>query len=161
MQENQLPYFISTIQAVGPTFVTVVVGVFASVIGWRQWQTGNYRVRLNMFDRRYAMYEATKFLFGTIAINGSVTSKDFADFREKIRGAEFLFDGEARQFFQRLLDLSWRAYMARSRQKRTKDDAILNRLFDEEDECLRLVEAEGPNLEKLFFKYLDLSKLGL
>lgn len=114
-----------------------------------------------MFNRRYAMYEATKFLFGTIAINGSVTSTDFADFREKIRGAEFFFDGETRQFFQRLLELSWRAHMARTRQKRAKDDAALSKLFDEEDECLRLVDAEGPNLEKLFSKYLDLSKIGL
>jgi hypothetical protein len=161
MQANQLPYLLQVIQALGPTLVAVVVGLFAGYIGLRQWQIGNYRLRLDMFERRYAMYEATKFLFGTIAINGSVTSSDFADFREKIRGAEFFFDGEARQFFQRLINLSWRAYMARSRQKRAKDDAVLNKLFDEEDECLRLVDAEGPNLEKLFSKYLDLSKIGL
>ena len=161
MQANQLPYLLQVIQALGPTLVAVVVGIFAGYIGWRQWQIGNHRLRLDMFERRYAMYEATKFLFGTIAINGSVTSSDFADFREKIRGAEFFFDGEARQFFQRLLDLSWAAYMARSRQKRVKDDTTLNKLFDEEDECLRLVDAEGANLEKLFSKYLDLSKIGL
>ncbi|HTV35576.1 MAG TPA: hypothetical protein VMF12_04020 [Xanthobacteraceae bacterium] len=161
MSPNHFPDFIQLLKALGPTLVAVVVGGLAGYIGWRQWQTGNYRLRLDMFDRRYAMYEATKLLFGTIAINGSVTSSDFADFREKIRGAEFFFDGEARQFFQRLIDLSWRAYMARSRQKRTKDDAVLNKLFDEEDECLKLVDAEGPNLEKIFSKYLDLSKIGL
>jgi hypothetical protein len=152
---------ISLIEKLGPTLVAVLVGAFAAYIGWRQWRTANYRLRLDMFDRRYVMYEATKSFFGTIAINGSVTSSDFVDFREKIRGAEFLFDGEAGQFFKRLLDLSWRAYMARSRQKRTNDDATLNKLFDEEDECLKLVDAEGPNLEKLFSKYLDLSKIGL
>jgi hypothetical protein len=149
------------IQALGPTLVAVAVGVFAGYIGWRQWQTGNYRLRLDMFDRRYAMYEATKFLLGTIAVNGAVTSKDFTDFREKIRGAEFIFDGETRQFFQGILDQSWRAYMARSRQGHVKEGATLDKLLDEEEECLRLVSAQGKNLEKLFSKYLDLSKIGL
>ncbi len=107
------------------------------------------------------MYEATKLLFNQIAINGSVTVTDFAEFRDKIRGAEFFFDGEARQFFARLLELSWRAYMARSRQARTKNDVTLNKLFDEEDQCLELVGAEGPNLERIFSRYLDLSKIGL
>jgi hypothetical protein len=161
MQPNQLPYFLQVIQALGPALVAIVVGLFAGYIGWRQWLTGNYRLRLDMFDRRYAMYEATKLLFGQIAINGTVTSIDFAEFRDKIRGAEFFFDGEAREFFKRLLELSWRAYMARSRQRRIKDDATLNKLFDEEDQCLKLVDAEGPNLERIFSRYLDLSKIGL
>jgi hypothetical protein len=161
MQPNQLPYFLQLIQALGPTLVAVVVGLFAGYIGWRQWLTGNHRLRLDMFDRRYSIYEATKFLFGQIAINGSVTSTDFAEFRDKIRGAEFFFDGEAKQFFTRLLELSWRAYLAHSKQGRTKNDATLNKLFDEEDQCLKLVDAEGPNLERIFSKYLDLSKIGL
>jgi hypothetical protein len=161
MQPNQLPYFLQVVQALGPTFVAVVVGLFAGYIGWRQWLTGNYRLRLDMFDRRYSMYEATKLLFGQIAINGTVTSTDFAEFRDKIRGAEFFFDGEAKLFFTRLLELSWRANLARSRQRRTKDDTTLNKLFDEEDKCLELVDAEGPNLERIFSRYLDLSKIGL
>jgi hypothetical protein len=161
MQPNQLPYSLQVIQALGPTLVAVVVGLFAGYIGWRQWLTGNYRLRLDMFNRRYSMYEATKLLFSKIAINGSVTSTDFAEFREKIRGAEFFFDGEAKQFFSRLLDLSWRANLAHSRQSRTKDDATLNKLFDEEDQYLKLVDVEGLNLERIFAKYLDLSRIGL
>jgi hypothetical protein len=161
MQPNQLPYAIQLVQALGPSSVAVVVGLFAAYIGWRQWKTANHRLRLDMFDRRYATYEATKFLFGQIALNGSVTPTDFADFRDKIRGAEFFFKGEAKQFFNRVLDLLWRAYMARSRQKHTRDDRVLNKLLDEEDKCLELLEREGPNLEKILSKYLDLSNIGL
>jgi hypothetical protein len=161
MQATQTCDVIALAEKLGPTFVAVVLGVVAAYIAWRQWANANYRLRLDMFDRRYAMYEATKFLYGTIAINGSVTSNDFADFREKIRGAEFFFDGEVRHFFERLLDLSWRAHLARSRQKRANDDATLDKLFEDEDKCLQLIDAEGPNLEKFFSKYLDLSKTGL
>jgi hypothetical protein len=114
-----------------------------------------------MFDRRYSIYEATKFLIDKIALNGQVTSGDFTEFRSNIRGAEFFFDGETKQFFKKVIDLSWRAYMARSRQDRTKDDVAFKKLLDEEERCLNLLQAEGPNLEVIVAKYLDLSKIGL
>jgi hypothetical protein len=161
MQPNEFPYFVQLVQAPGPTFVAIAVGAFAAIIGWRQWRTGNYRLRLDMFDRRYSMYEATKLLIDKIRISGGVTPADFTEFRTSIRGAEFLFDGKTREFFKRLTDLSWRAYLARSRQTRTKEDGALQKLFDEEDECINFVEAEGPNLENVFAKYIDLSRIGL
>jgi hypothetical protein len=72
-----------------------------------------------------------------------------------------LFDGEARKFFKSLIDLSLRADLARSKQAQAKDETALGDLFDEEDQYLKLVEAESPNLEKIFARYLDLSKMGV
>lgn len=72
-----------------------------------------------------------------------------------------MFDGEARKFFKSLIDLSMRADLARTKQARAKDETALGELFDEEDQYLKLVEAESPNLEKIFARYLDLSKMGI
>jgi hypothetical protein len=161
MQPNQLPHLIEIIQALGPTVVAVVLGCFAAYISWRQWWTGNYRLRLDMFDRRYAVYDATKLLVDKITLNDQVTSSDFIEFRNNVRGAEFIFDGETREFLQQLIDFSWKAYMARSRQDRTKDDQKFGKLLDEEIQYLERVQAEGPRLEKIFAKYLNLSQIGL
>jgi hypothetical protein len=54
-----------------------------------------------------------------------------------------------------------RADLARTKQARAKDETALGELFDEEDQYLKLVEAESPNLEKIFARYLDLSKMGI
>ncbi|MFZ0422960.1 MAG: hypothetical protein WAL80_08795 [Xanthobacteraceae bacterium] len=161
MDTTQLPYFLRVVQSLGPTTVAIVVGSIAAYIAWRQWRTANYRLRLDMFDRRYSVFKATRLLIDKIAINGQVSSPDFVEFRNDISGAEFFFDGEMRQFFTRLNELSWRAYLARSRQGRTKDDVALDKLFKEEDQCLELLEAEKPRLEKIFARYLDLSEIGL
>jgi len=161
VQAGQLPYVVQLIQALGPTLVAIAVGSVAAYIGRRQWQTASHRLRLDMFDRRYAIYNATKLLIDKITLNDQVSSSDYIEFRNNVRGAEFFFDGDTREFLQRLIDLSWKAYMARSRQGRTTDDARYGKLLDEETQCLELVQAEGPNLERIFGRYLSLSKIGL
>jgi hypothetical protein len=60
-----------------------------------------------------------------------------------------------------LIYRSLRAELARTKQARAKDETALGELFDEEDQYLKLVEAESPNLEKIFARYLDLSKMGI
>ncbi len=161
MQSDQFPDLVQAIEAWGPTAVVVAVGLFVGFVAWRQWRTGKQQLRLKMFDRRYSMYEATKLLIDKIAINGQVSSTDLIEFRRNVRGAEFLFGGEARKFFKSLIDLSLQADLARSKQARAKDETALGELFDEEDQYLKLVAAEGPNLEKIFARYLDLSKVGI
>ena len=161
IQPDQIAELIQGIQAWGPTAIAFVVGLFIAFIGLRQLRNGRQKLRLEMFDRRYSMYEATKLLIDKIAINGQVSSADLVEFRRNVRGAEFLFDGEARKFFKSLIDLSMRADLARSKQARAKDETALGELFDEEDQYLKLVEAESPNLEKIFARYLDLSKMGI
>ena len=161
IQPDQIAELVQGVQAWGPTAIAFVVGLFVAFIGLRQLRNGRQKLRLEMFDRRYSMYEATKLLIDKIAINGQVSSADLVEFRRNVRGAEFLFDGEARKFFKSLIDLSMRADLARTKQARAKDETALGELFDEEDQYLKLVEAESPNLEKIFARYLDLSKMGI
>lgn len=161
IQHEQIAALIQGVQAWAPTAIAFVVGLFIAFIGLRQLRNGRQKLQLEMFDRRYSMYEATKLLIDKIAINGQVSSADLVEFRRNVRGAEFLFDGEARKFFKSLIDLSTRADLARDKQARAKDETVLGDLFDEEDQYLKLVEAESPNLEKIFARYLDLSKMGV
>jgi hypothetical protein len=161
MQQSQLPLCVEYIQALGPSFVAVIAALIAGYIAWRQWQTANHRLRLDMYERRYAIYEATKLLIEKVAMQGQITRQDVGEFYGSIRGAEFLFDGETKSYFMTIADLCWRAHLVRRRQERTKDDDALDRMIDEEMNILELVEKEGPNLEKKFSKYLDLSKVGL
>ena len=161
MQSDRFGELIQGAQAWAPTTIAFAVGLFIAFIGLRQLRNGRQKLRLKMFDRRYSMYEATKLLIDKIALNGQVSSTDLAEFRRHVRGAEFLFDGEARKFFKCLIDLSLRADLARSKQAEAKDETALGEFFDEEDQYLKLVEAESPNLENIFARYLDVSKMGI
>src|SRR5581483_7043468 len=109
IHSDQFAEIVQGIQSWAPTAIAFVIGLFVAFIGLRQLRNGKHKLRLEMFDRRYSMYEATKVLIDKIAINGQVSSTDLAEFRRNVRGAEFLFDGEARKFFKSLIDLSVRA----------------------------------------------------
>ena len=161
MQAAQLPYFVQIVQALGPTAVAIAVGSLAGYIAWRQWKTAQHRLRLDMFDRRFAIYEATKLLFGKVPLHGQITSDDLREFYRSMKGAEFLFDGETREYFKRIGELCWQAQMARHRQGRLNEGVALDKLIDEEDKILTFLQYEGPNLEKIVSRYLDLSKAGL
>jgi hypothetical protein len=65
---DQLPYGVEIIRAVGPTIVAIIAAAIALVIGWRQWRTSHDKLKFDLFERRYVVYEATqKLIWGTLA----------------------------------------------------------------------------------------------
>jgi hypothetical protein len=150
LQPCQLPWLLQSAQASGPTVVAIVVGLFARYIAYRQWQTAKHRLRLDMFDRRVAVYNATKDLIGTIQIHGQTLPEDLERFYRGIRGAEFLFDGDTRAFVMRIGDMSFRARMARLQWERRGADAAADRLIDEEENILEFLQTQDQNLERIF-----------
>jgi hypothetical protein len=57
---NQLPSWVQYTQALAPPFIALVAGISGGYIAYRQWRTGHYQLRLDLFDRRFAVYKATQ-----------------------------------------------------------------------------------------------------
>ena len=161
MGQAQLPMWMQYLQVFGPIFVALAVGGLAWLIAWRQWRTANYRLCFDLFEKRYAIYVATKSLVEKVAVHGQITLGDLGDYQRTIEGAEFLFGGEARIYFQKIIDLCFKAQMARRKQDRTKDQQVLDKLVDEEEEIWTWLQTQGPHLETMMRQYLDLSKVGV
>jgi hypothetical protein len=89
LQANQLPQWAMYAWALGPTLVAIIAAGIAGYIALRQWWTARDRVKLDMFEKRFAVYEATKSLIN----KRPITPNDMGEFYNGIRGAEFLFDG--------------------------------------------------------------------
>ena len=68
-----------------------VAGTVAYV-AWQQWKTNDDRLRLELFDRRFAIYDATRqFLLHYLA-SSSIGDTELRTFWSATRDAEFLFD---------------------------------------------------------------------
>lgn len=158
MQTNQLPWLLQWTQALGPTIVSVVVGAIASFVAWQQWRTARHRLRFDLFEKRAAVYEATKRLISVVQLHGQITAEDLGEFNGAVRGAEFLFDGDTRAFVEKIGLMGFRARMASLAYDRQENRT---ELVDEVEDILEFLQQQGPNLEKMFAKYLDLSKIGL
>jgi hypothetical protein len=57
-----------------------------------------------MYERRFAVYDATRMLLNRAGLYGQVTPEDLGEFYSGIRGAEFLFDGSTRTFIENIED---------------------------------------------------------
>jgi hypothetical protein len=161
MAVSQLPICVQWIQALGPTIVTIVVGAIAGSIAWRQWSTSHDRLRLDMYEKRFAVYSAARKLINTAEVHGQTTIDDLGDFYQGIRGAEFLFDGDTRTFVSKIGVMAFKARSARARLQRQPNHPKSDELNDEEDKMLDFLRREGDKLETVFNRYLDLSKVGL
>jgi hypothetical protein len=136
-----------------PTLVAVVV----SYVAWQQWRTARHRLRFDLFEKRAAVYEATKEII-TVQLHGHITREELGEFFGAVRGAEFLFDGDTRDFLEKIARMGFRARMASFASERHEHKP---ELVDEVEDILEFLQQQGPHLEKLFAKYLDLSKVGL
>jgi hypothetical protein len=120
------------------------------------------RLSFDLFEKRFAVYEAVQKLINAETVHGGANQEDLNAFYDGIRGAEFLFDGNTRNFVMNIGDMAWRARIARAwldRQPGSHPQA--DRLIDEEGEIVGFLLGESQTLENMFRPYLDLSRAGL
>jgi len=160
MPSTTLPEWIQYAQALGPTIVAMVVGCIAAYVAWRQWKTAHYRLRLDLFDRRLRVFVATRNLLNKAIINGQLMHRDLHEFAQASQGAEFLFDGPTKQYFQTINELCHVAAMARLRQQRDVPDDQYKQLIREEEAILEFLEDAASRVEQQFRAVLDLSRAG-
>src|SRR5215468_8137537 len=111
---NQLPRWMEYVQALAPTVVAIIAALIASYIAWRQWRTAHDRLSFDLYEKCFAVYEAVENIINTAYLHGGVTQGDLDAFYEGIRGAEFLFDGRAKDFVANIRWMAWKASNARA-----------------------------------------------
>jgi hypothetical protein len=143
---SELPYWIQSIQALGPSVVAVIAAAIAGYIAWRQWRTAHYRLSFDMYEKRFAVYEATQIFLVTAMVDGRITEENCRALLKGIRSAEFLFDGKTAAYLMKIRDQAWPL---------PKDARQLT------DDELKGLKKQSEALEGMFRPYLDLSKAGL
>ncbi len=111
---NGLPVWISWAQALGVLFELVIA--FAGVcIAWQQKRIAEIRLRHDLYNRRFKVYEAAKTLLVAHQTNGKLSGDDYIAYRRGTADAVFLLDAgvvkyldELRRQAERLLCLSGR-----------------------------------------------------
>jgi len=72
--------------------LTPVIAIAGIAIGVLQWRLSESQFRYQLFDRRYAVFEATKNYIGTIVQNGFPPTDAKSRFLQGTAGSLFIFD---------------------------------------------------------------------
>lgn len=149
-----------------PTWLQIVLGicapfiaVFSAFISYRQWQLSAYKIKHDLFERRWAVYAATNDAIVT-ALNGNAVehTERFENFMRKSVDASFLFSEEIPKFLteigQAILDL-------RASERELKNTSVETpRRKEIESHMLNKHEWLKSQVDELvpkFHRYLDLS----
>jgi hypothetical protein len=71
-------------------------------IAIQQWRTNKNKLRLDLFDRRWAVFEAAMRMAAVAVHKPKVTSDDLREFEIASKGARFLFDQNLEDYCNKL-----------------------------------------------------------
>ncbi|TAV48430.1 hypothetical protein ELI02_29985 (plasmid) [Rhizobium leguminosarum] len=93
----------------GQLITTMVIGVIAALIAWRQWRTARDKIKLDLFDRRFAVFMDVRKL-----CSEATQVREFSDpslRNELVARSRFLFGPEIHAQISKLYDLCVRVEM--------------------------------------------------
>jgi hypothetical protein len=151
-----------TVGQVIQSAITFLIAAIATYIAYQQWQTNAHKLKLDLFERRYRIYEEARKLLNVVYPSMTVALSDIAAFNASVVEAKFLFGADIQAYIKEISD-----------QARTLE--ILNSEMREAlapvpgRDRIKIVEERRPIMEWLgaqfdasgekFKKYLDFTKL--
>jgi hypothetical protein len=81
---------------------TLVLGVSVAIVAWLQWWVALNKLRLDLFDRRYKVYDATRKFLATILRDANFTNSQLFEFYAGTSDAEFLFGTDVTEHLEKI-----------------------------------------------------------
>jgi hypothetical protein len=88
------PHWTTYVSVLSTPIVALIAAVFAGTIAYRQWRTAQNRLKLDLFDKRFAVYHETMKFLSHVMIKGGVGGDELLKFNIGIREAKWLLDDD-------------------------------------------------------------------
>lgn len=159
MQQIPLPYCVQIAQALGPSTIALAALLITAYFAWKQWSTARDKLRLDLFDKRYAYFVVFREFMISVIQHGDATNDDLQKFWQGMIGAEFVFDKDVAGYIE-----SVRKRAQTLRYKNRMLDSVENgdaraKLADEVSTIFMSINDDFPLLEEKFSKSMNLGKM--
>jgi hypothetical protein len=82
---------------------TPVIAIFGAFIAYRQWITGRNKLKLDLFEKRYLIFEAARKVLAESTKHHKPKDEDLYPFISAVIGAKWLFNQEVADYLQKEL----------------------------------------------------------
>jgi len=134
-----------------------MIAIGVGVIGYFQWRTNQNKLKLDLFQKRYVLYQATKAFLGIILRDGKCTNADVFTYSVNVQDKEFLFDNELSSYLEELRKRGLRMAALTNELQRMHAGPDRNALVDEEDKLLGWLIDQRHQIAAKFASHLKLS----
>jgi hypothetical protein len=136
------------------TLLTIIVGFLVAFIAYRQFILAKERFKLDLFEKRFAIYKGVQSLLSYILEQGNVTLDKIFQFRAETQDAPFLFNDDIplylKEIDKNVLHL-WSTTEQRKAKPQGNERSILAK---EETELVKSLIGKLPELQNIFSPYL-------
>lgn len=147
MNINTVILILSSIIAV----ITVSILVLQYLLTKQRW-------RLDLYDKRIAVYIVVMKYIGNIVGNANLTHQDNMEFLRKTHEIDFLFKDDIQKFLKELYKKGSSLILTHKLMEKPKDEAQRLKSIDEEIELLEWFSSQFEESRRLFNKYLSITK---
>ncbi len=105
---SSLPLYVQYLQALGPITITIVFGIFASLIAFNQWKTAKNKLNFDLFDKRFLVWQKCRQFSVAIVQKRDFNYEILPDFYDAMGQAQFLFDEDVNGFLKEMKERAFR-----------------------------------------------------
>ena len=151
--------FLSIVEPLSVLLVPMIAGVTV-YIAWQQYRLNRYRVKLDLFDRRLAVWVCVDRFVGRVNRDASCRVSDIRKLRQRTADARFLFEEEIPNHINDVIRhgaelRKWNNKKGHSAQPDYDHDAVVKGM----DQEVRWFEKQIDETVTKFKKYLDMARL--
>ena len=149
---------IATVASIATTIITTIIAAMVAVITWRQWITNRARLRHELFDRRYAIYEQIDSFVAGVLQMGAVEAGGEREFLRQTKRAYFAFgcDDAIKRLVEDIYKQAILLQALKAKENVLPSGEALNSNVDKQGEVLKWFNTTLSSLEQRFDKYLRL-----
>lgn len=138
------------------SLMTPLIAGIAIYVAWQQWRTNRQKLKLDLFDKRFAIFQSTRTFLSTVLRDGRVNREDLEKFRMGILDSVFLLDQGTSDYLWGLRSIGSKAIMYNTQLEGVPVGEKRNELVDNEHrEVEKLMDALG-DLQEKFKPFLKL-----
>lgn len=140
--------------------LTPLIAVIAVLVAWLQYKNTRYKTKLDLYEKRYRVYQAIKEVRDVAISETSVKREEMLELISKTKEVEFLFGKEVNEYIKTL-----HLNLIKLNMSTTKLDRAIERSEDvknyseENAKLLHWLTDQPPVINKLFKKYLSFENL--
>lgn len=132
---------------------TIIIGAVVAYIAWHQYRTSHDKFRLDLFEKRHAIYRALMEFLGNLDSNPSKTGGRIMTFRADTNDARFLFDDDVVKFLSEVYSNAWR-YQRLNHKLLNIHHKDYPKWVNEEAELLKRFDEQMKKANEVFAPYL-------
>lgn len=82
--------------------LTILIAIITILILYQQWKTNHYKYKLDLYDKRFKVYNALRKFLGLLLQKGieNVTQEEIREYNINIKESLFLFDKDIQDYLE-------------------------------------------------------------